>query len=1140
MIGKTNQSGSLLLATLLWILGSGEAGARQVPPDKLSAFNIPRMSKPPTIDGVINADEWKESTAVSGVADNNSNELVPRPVTFFLAWDAGHLYVAGRSWLVPGEQLTIDHREPHTAAIGDTCFEFHFDPMGRNLPPSGGGSISSYKFFINPLVGPGLYHRVSVGQLFTTWLPKLQVKSTIRGNWWEFEMASSLQDFELARPQKAGDTWRLMLVRNFDESIWSQAPIAMNSGFFSPEGFPLATLVEGAPAVQMTMDDLPGPCDGKAAAKISVFNPSAAPITVKASIAFTELPEQSPPAILVQEEQSLTIPPGATEQVVVDKPFPRAVGKNLGSIEARVTDASGKSLFQYFTWFRQGYAKEWMTAVPPKYKFPLSVSFNPVRGNLFLRGDSYYLANKDDVTELRYKLICDRDGSVIKQGSVTGPRTWFFTALEKLPALAEGKYTIEAVLVDRNGHSIGPEKSTFEKLDESKAFGQWWTNKLGNTERVIKPFVAMTTARNTVSCWGRSYELKASGLPSRIESQNGQVLSSPARIVVQLQGQQPQVIPLNSAPTITEHKPWRVSFTGKTTGAGLEFAIAGTVEQDGLAIVDLTYKPTGGRPVAVEALRIEFPLRADIADNLVCIGPGGNYSAHSFLFLPNRQGRLWSTLDIGRLGSGMTVGSFFPCVWIGNEQRGFLWWGDSDKGWLPDDEVPAHEVVREGQEVILRNNIIGKPFTIDAPRALRFSYNASPFRPLVPGWRSSLWSADGTFQNYIDYKYRKLPDGTVFDGWNLLTPPSDNPAEWDALWAEYKRKSEVKMMDIPYTAYARNGDFVHTSVTTVGYGYKSRDARVTDYFAAEWGSSESYPPSNIDYYIWLADQAFTKGGLKTIYWDILFPMPHSSVQNGIAYRLPDGRVQPGYAGFNERRFLMRMYALMDEHGLTPGAQVAHATNAYLLPVFGWIDAVLDGEFHRLTDESTADWVDGYPPERMRSLSVAHNWGVAITWMDHIAIKNPVERAKVEAGKSWYLRLYDSWIPPRQVMEWGINDPRVEFIPFWRNGKYLKVSDSDLLVSMWRLPDRVLLCVYNYAKQARSATIHIDLDKLELVPHNMWTEHIGIQDIMDPSPGISAQEMKTTRSGVTLDFARRELTGINLEPRMGMLLSVRRY
>ncbi len=187
------------------------------------------------------------------------------------------------------------------------------------------------------------------------------------------------------------------------------------------------------------------------------------------------------------------------------------------------------------------------------------------------------------------------------------------------------------------------------------------------------------------------------------------------------------------------------------------------------------------------------------------------------LRLSSMQGQLWSTLDTGRLGSGMSVGSFYPCLWVGNEKRGLLWWGDNDRGWAPDNEVPAHEVLRKGNEVIIRNNIIGKPLKLNAPRAVTFGYMASPFRPLVKNWRMAIMSADGTFSGGESwgYKWRKDPKtGKPFEGWNLLTPPSADPAEWSQIWAEYKKKADDKVKaELPFDPCgARNWMFVHTSL----------------------------------------------------------------------------------------------------------------------------------------------------------------------------------------------------------------------------------------------------------------------------------------------------------------------------------------
>jgi len=147
--------------TLALACASASVLADAIPPDKVPAFAIPRMSKPPTLDGKIDADEWREAVAVSGVVNQAYNLLVPRPTLFFLAWDPGHLYLACRTWVMPGYKPRVGGREPGAANAGDDGLELHFKPMGKNVPT--GRTDSSYKFFINCLGFPGETVRVAVG-----------------------------------------------------------------------------------------------------------------------------------------------------------------------------------------------------------------------------------------------------------------------------------------------------------------------------------------------------------------------------------------------------------------------------------------------------------------------------------------------------------------------------------------------------------------------------------------------------------------------------------------------------------------------------------------------------------------------------------------------------------------------------------------------------------------------------------------------------------------------------------------------------------------------------------------------------------------------------------------------------------------
>jgi len=1147
----------------------GAAAADPIPPDKVPAFAIPRMSKPPVLDGKIDADEWREATAISGVVNQADNLLVPRPTTFFLAWDPDHLYLACRTWVMPGYKPRVSGREPGAANTGDDGLELHFKPMGKNVPT--GRTDSSYKFFINCLGFQGETVRVAVGQMFRNWLPAFKVATRLTepgsapngGRWWECEAAATPKDFELGGPHQAGDTWRLMLGFNH-MPIWLQARIPAATSYFDPSGYCLGTLVENAPAVQVLMDTLPGPCEGTAAATFRAFNPTPDPAKLSILVHYVHQSD------LLKREQALEVPPRAAAEWKLNEKLPRDIGQDTASIAYRVTEGS-RELLRYFAYFKVGYDEALVKHKPPKEAFPFSATFNPIRSSLLVSGDAYYLGQPDAAKALRYRVVREGTARPMAEGVIGRPVTHTFRDLIQLPRLGEGKYAVEASLLLKDGTAVGPVTTAFEKLDEAKAFPEWWQKGLGHAERVIPPFVPMTKERDKVTAWGRAYRLDALGLPASIESQGKELLASPARIVVTVNGRE-EAISLRGRPSFTESRDWRVSFKGSAGGAGLELASKGFVEQDGLAYLELTYVPRKGK-VTVDALRIEFPLVPDEAECLLCLGTGGNFSARTTMLVPPKQGPIWSALDTGRTGSAMSVGSFYPCVWLGSERRGLLWWGDSDRGWVPDNDVPAHDVVRKGNELVLRNHIIGKPFALDAPRTIAFAYMASPFRPLVKNWRWAVHSTDGTFSGGQSwgFKWRKDPKtGKVIEGWNWLTPPSTDPAEWSALWAEYKKKSDEKLLrERPFDpAQARNWMFAHTSLPLVGYGWKSPDERVTRYFApAEWGDAECYTDSNIDYYLYLADRAFTEGGLRTIYWDIFFPILHHSVQNGVAYTLPDGRIQPGYTGFNTRRFMMRMYALMGDRGLTPGGQVSHATNDYLLVACPWMDAILDGEYHQLTDASTMDWVDGYPVDRMRVLSCVHNWGVVISWMNLIQVTDKARSARIHRGIQDYLRLYDSWRGPVDtlkppVLEWGILD--AEYVPFWRNpamtpspsqgegrgegrasakgptlpsplpgreGGWVTPLDPDILVSMWRLPDRILLAVFNnHNKSGKDAAIQVDIEKLGLVPRLPWQEFIRVTDL----------DKGETEPPCQLDFHARTLKVPALAPHTGRLISIRRY
>ncbi len=1141
----------LVLAITYVICSSVFAGTKEyaLPPEKVPSFVVPRTSVPPKIDGVIDQTEWREATAVGGVGDWQNDELVARPTTFFLCWDPDHMYFACRAYLRAGQKPNVPAgRSPGLAYVWDDGLELNFKPMGSNVPA--GNKKNSYHWFLNCLGFIGDCSRNALGQQFKSWNPKFDIKTRLTepgtapngGRWWEMEMSAKPEDFELEGKHKAGDKWRVMLGMNHMPG-WMQARIPCNGSYRDPFGHNVVTLVEDTPAVQMTMESLSNPTtDGTATMKVSAYNPtaSATALTLEVNVADT-----------INIVETLKVAPGKSAEFVLNEKLPETLKSGKMFMQVRQGD---RQLYRYSVSFKVGSQKGILSpATPPdKTKFNFQTRFNPVRSLLLVKGDTYYLDDPSQARALRYRVVSKETEKLVSEGQITLNAEYYLQDLIKLPMLEPGTYIVQATMELTGGKKLGPMTGEFVKKNEAKEFARWWGKKVGDIERVIPPYTALTRKGNVVGCLGREYELNALGLPASISSRSGAVSAAPARIVVVVNGKEKR-IKIGKA-QITESKDWRVNFKGKAKGASMKFEAAGWLEQDGLVYVELTYGPSGKAPVQIDSMRIEYPLSETDSECLVCIGPGGNYSSRTTKILPkDKSGRIWSTLETGISGSGMTIGSFYPTVWIGNDHRGLLWWADNDRGWVQDNDVPAHEAVRNSGEVVLVNNIVAKPTELNKPRNIKFSYIATPFKPLPKGWRMTQTTDDGTFftpfrnlrkDSKTGEKVYQNPGGGLMHV-NWIHPESRYPEEWDELWAEQKELADnhahSTQWSDPYNA--RSGcNFTHMSFQIMGYGKKSLEDHVYSYFGTEWesGGMDTWNETYTDYAMTLFEPAFKNGGVRHTYWDIAMPMPFDDLLNGLAYRLPDGRVQQGYNGWNIRRFMMRLYSMQADAGLVPGGNGFHSTNSYLTIAMPWTDAVLDGELDTDLDTSPLDWVDSMPIERMRSMSSPHSWGVAICWMANLHSKVPGRADAAKRIQGQWVWMHDSWrnpyIPqlqrmPQSVLDWGINDEQAVYHPYWRN-PYVTSEDEQILVSLWQLPDRIMLGVYNYnGEQAKDVTLKVDLDGLDLRPQLPWQEFIGVRDLW---------KADDTSPGAALDFHNAALSAKALQPHTLRLIGIRKY
>ena len=651
--------------------------------DFIPRFNIPYMHKAPVIDGKINPEEWQDAVKVMGVVNVSSLDYRDRPVSFWVGWDEQHLYIAARSDILPGHRLYRTSRERYTTnVVGDDALEFGIFMHDRNQKPH---EVSSFlKIVLNEL-GSGEYMKLypSIGQNMYNWQPDTKVASSIYTadgkQWWDFEMAldgiACRCPWTIAREIRLICCWRADLKN--PEWQWLDFPSA--SGHLEQYGFPRLTLTKDQPYVQI--ERFSGLHDEKLELRSVLYNPGDQPVTVNADLQMHYAPPNGsaePAKTLADDRQTLTIPAHGSLRFDVDKAFPglkyesgpRGGEKNHSSyhFDVKLANAAADAppVYQYDCTFT-GTDKSYLKALPRMTVFDCDMQYNPVTNKLAVSGDTLdaQLPAGSKVAAMIYAVT--QDGKTLQNGRITQYRNYKYDDLVQLPALSPGQYHVRLALVDAAGNTlVSCENLTFLKKDEAKEFSAWWNNNIGDTRRVLTPFTPLKVHGTAVDCTRRSYQLDGLGLPRQIIANGGKLLTRPARILLAVGGKE-YTVPSSGKLVFSSIKDWRIEFSGQSQVAGIAFRVNGWMEQDGLVNLDVCYAPQA-KPVAIDSLRVEWPVDGTLGSWMSCIGGvGGNFAPRTIGKVPDGTGEVWNTLEgIGKAGSTMMLGNFESNLWVGN------------------------------------------------------------------------------------------------------------------------------------------------------------------------------------------------------------------------------------------------------------------------------------------------------------------------------------------------------------------------------------------------------------------------------------------------------------------------------------------
>lgn len=643
-----------------------------------------------------------------------------------------------------------------------------------------------------------------------------------------------------------------------------------------------------------------------------------------------------------------------------------------------------------------------------------------------------------------------------------------------------GSYRFDFSAADNGGREVLRGTSDWKFEPEP-----WAESRDGILDLVPPPWTPIAFDGKTLSTRMTRYALSGDGLPAQIVADGTPLLTGPCRFL-----EDGSPLP-GAALTVSAAHPTDAQWQGVFHGKSCDVRMDCRAEYDGMIRFELHVKPAAGQ---VSPLRFEIPLKSELATYALWYPMGAR--GVSMKPLPGGVGRVLSSQPAGKEGFG-----FWGHCDLNDRNRGLWWFCDNAAGWQQSTKVPAIEIVRDENSVVLRLNLVAEPCAYATDRPIVFAILPHPARPLPDKYR--------LFERVAaDKDARACSIFDAFMAWPL------NP-----------RSGEMKLYPAPDPARPDAGpswEYAESCIPSMkgakpaGYRtmYLSRawfSCRAGAYDNWEWRSGESgavaLTPRFNNYLCWEMNQWLKRGIFNAVYLDECYETPARNLEAGFSVRLPDGTEQAGVTNFAFRDLMKRWRNLFHQNGLEP-MLLAHHTYSFQYPGLLYCDAILDGENYPIVSVNSKDWIDSVPLHKYEVTQSGRMWGVTPFWMPFIAEGGFADKSRSVFPK-WQWRMAreaqaifahfeiatvyqgqgaqvyrDYW---HDVLSWGAANPQVPFIPYWKASPGVDVpgQGTDTLVSFYRNQDapggksRLLLVASNLQPAARDIRITLDPSALGL-------------------------------------------------------------
>lgn len=1041
-------------------------------------FHIPRMTKPPQIDGIVDEQEW--TGAIGVPITTGIHGMFKRPSSYFyLGWDEENLYFGQRLPMREGEQPLRLNREPRHDNVycGETSLEAYVDRKSSGSH----GSLCRWQFMGNAVGNKwDREDQYQIGQNFIGWNGRweYQQRLTPDGKFWEAEIAIPRKTVYQRAPLRDGDVWWIGLATNLHRP-WCF------SGFYRWK-IP-ATFKTETPQIRMFHPERSIEAKG-IVLDMDIHNTTSNPFKAQLVTQLVDSREKNPERSLVfRKARAVDIPVG---------------GKQRFEINDIIGDkAKDKRSYRMSVIVRQGDESVYTWAYPIRYNhpdnvagldytpdealFPLETAYNPLSNYVRVVVDKYDYVKSDKVAKSRFLIRAGGRDRILARGEITEFKYGKGETRVPVPAdLSPGSYVCEAQILDANGAVLDSEEAQFVRKDHKKEFPWLFAqNAVGEDDILLRPFAPIEVQGNVLRAFKKEITLGGLGLPERIVAAGVNLLRGPVALVGEAGGASFTVAVSPRGIELQKRSPTQAVYAASASSGPLKVETNVHWEYDSTAKVTLVLAPTQSS-AKLDSLRLVIPFTKEGAVNYIANAENMRLSNQAGE-IPGKgkTGVVWDSASVEY--QNLTVGTFVPFMWIGNLRSGLTWFADNDKGWWPSDGKPAIEIVRDEKgRVSLVLNLCSEPVELDAARQIVFGLNVNPVRPYTDHRSSAV--TFGFLQETGRWDTKKSK-GKVF-----ARRYPDNPE----LCKKFANRAHYfGRIFAPYTEMS-SADF---------------EPEVFAYFKEEWSRGGMRPnaphmtETANDYLSWLFDHWVRDCGVDGLYFDNVFCRLTWNTASGGAYQLPDGRIQPGYNLWGMRDNIKRVRTILQKHKREMPYRICiHNTRFQFAPIMGFADLAMGGEMPtpRGDNPGAGDFMDMYPRDFIDIMYNQPLWGYKQNHLYHFRWDSYVDEMgafdydaalKVHRGAMATMLThgieffqgikYESYLSNHFAMIKSIAGGTLGFMPQWdAKGLFKLVGDpEEKEVAVWTGNDVLLVVVANYSKRKAHPTVWLDFPKLLDLP-----------------------------------------------------------